>query len=72
MKSLGVLLAGNVTRMGETKNGYGILVVKPLGKLPLERPRNKEEDSTMICFREMEVDGTGSESFPILDFVLAV
>jgi hypothetical protein len=31
--------AGHVARMGEMRNAYRILVGKPEGKRPLERPR---------------------------------
>jgi hypothetical protein len=30
---------GHITRMGEKRNAYRILVVKPEGKTPLGRPR---------------------------------
>jgi hypothetical protein len=32
-------LAGNVARMGETRNAYTILVGKPEGKRPLKRQK---------------------------------
>jgi hypothetical protein len=41
--------------------------MKPLGKLPLEIPKNEQEDNIMMHFRKMEVDGTGSKSFPAVD-----
>jgi hypothetical protein len=39
IKSRRMRRAGNVARMGETKNAYMILVGKPEGKLSLGRPR---------------------------------
>jgi hypothetical protein len=39
IKSRSMRQAGNVARMGETRNAYRILVGKPEGKRPLGRPR---------------------------------
>jgi hypothetical protein len=39
IKSTRMRWAGHVARMGETRNAYRILVGKPEGKKPLERPR---------------------------------
>jgi hypothetical protein len=36
--------AGHVARMGEGRNVYRVLVGKPEGKRPLERPRRRWED----------------------------
>jgi hypothetical protein len=36
--------AGHVARMGEERNVYRVLVGKPEGKRPLERPRRRWED----------------------------
>jgi hypothetical protein len=33
--------AGHVTRMGETRNAYRLLVGKPEGRRPLGRPRRR-------------------------------
>jgi hypothetical protein len=41
MKSRRMRWAGNVARMGETRNAYRILAGKPEGKRPLGRPRRK-------------------------------
>jgi hypothetical protein len=38
IKSRRMRWAGQVTRMGETRNAYSILVRKPKGKRPLGRP----------------------------------
>jgi hypothetical protein len=32
---------GRVSRMGDTRNAYKILVEKPEGKIPLGRPRSR-------------------------------
>jgi hypothetical protein len=39
IKSRRVRWAGHITRMGEKRNAYRILVVKPEGQTPLGRPR---------------------------------
>jgi hypothetical protein len=36
--------AGHVARIGEGRNVYRVLVGKPEGKRPLERPRHRWED----------------------------
>ena len=48
--------AGHVERMGETRNAYGVLVVRPEGKRPLGRLRRRWEDIKMDL-REVEYDG---------------
>jgi hypothetical protein len=45
IKSRRVRWAGNVARMGAKKNAYRILVGKPEGKRPLERPRRRWVDN---------------------------
>jgi hypothetical protein len=37
--------AGHVARMGETRNAYRILVVKPEGKIQLGKPRRRWVDN---------------------------
>jgi hypothetical protein len=44
IKSRGMRWAGNVARMGEGRNVNRILVGKPEGKRPLERPRRRWEN----------------------------
>jgi hypothetical protein len=44
--------AGDVTRMGEARKVYRVLVGKPEGKRPLERPRHKWEDGIRTDLRE--------------------
>jgi hypothetical protein len=38
-------MGGHVARMGEKRNEYRILVGKPEGKRPLERPRRRWVDN---------------------------
>jgi hypothetical protein len=45
--------AGHVTRMGESRNSYRILVGKQEGKRPLGRPRRKWVDNVKIDLREI-------------------
>jgi hypothetical protein len=39
--------------MGEGRNVYRVLVGKPKGKRPLERPRRRWEDGIKMDFREI-------------------
>jgi hypothetical protein len=41
-------LAGHVSRIGEKRNAYRLLVGKPEGKKSLGRPRRRWVDNTMI------------------------
>jgi hypothetical protein len=53
----------HVTRMGEKRNAYRMLVVKPEGKRPLGRPRLRWVANIKIDLREIGWDGmvwTGS------------
>jgi hypothetical protein len=55
--------AGNVARMGEGRNLYRILVGKPEGKRPLERPRRRWEDGikwTLGRLAGVSADSPGS------------
>jgi hypothetical protein len=45
--------AGHVTRMGETRNAYRILVRKPDGKRPLGRRRRRWVDNIKMDLREI-------------------
>jgi hypothetical protein len=49
---------GHVTRMGEKRNAYKILVGKPEGKRPLGRPRRRWVDNIKIYLREIRWDGS--------------
>jgi hypothetical protein len=44
--------AGHVACMGEGRNVYRVLVGKPEGKRPLERPRFRREDGIKMDLRE--------------------
>jgi hypothetical protein len=44
IKSMRMRWAGNVARKGDVRNVYRVLVGKPEGKRPLERPRRRWED----------------------------
>jgi hypothetical protein len=43
--------------MGEKRNAYRILVGKPEGKTPLERPRRRWVDNINMDLREIVWDG---------------
>jgi hypothetical protein len=43
--------AGRVTRMGEVRNAYNILVRKPEGRRPLGRPWRRWEDNIRLDLR---------------------
>jgi hypothetical protein len=45
--------AGHVARIGEEKNVYRVLMGKPEGKRPLERPRHRWEDGIRMDVREI-------------------
>jgi hypothetical protein len=53
IKSRRVRWAGHVACMGEGRNVYRVLVRKPEGKRPLERPRHRWEDRIKIDLREI-------------------
>ena len=44
---------GHVTRMGERRGIYRVLVEKSEGKRPLGRPRRKLEDNIKIDFQKV-------------------
>jgi hypothetical protein len=48
--------AGHVARIGEKKNAYRLMVVKPEGKRPIGRPRHRWVDNTRI---EMDLSKIG-------------
>jgi hypothetical protein len=52
IKSRRMRWAGHVARKGEGRNVYRVLVGKPKGKRPLERPRRRWEDGLKMYLRE--------------------
>jgi hypothetical protein len=57
VKSRRMRQAGHVARIGEERKVYKILVGKPEGKRPLERPKHRWEDGIRMDLREI---GLGS------------
>jgi hypothetical protein len=55
IESRRVRWAGHVAHMGEGRGVYRVLVGRPEGKRPLERPRRRWEDN--INLRERGIDG---------------
>jgi hypothetical protein len=53
IKSRRMRWAGHVARMGEGRNMYRVLVRKPEGKGPLERPRRRWEDGIKMDLSEI-------------------
>jgi hypothetical protein len=53
IKSRRISWAGHVSRMGEKRNAYRILVGKPVGKRPLGRPRRRWEDNIKMDLSEI-------------------
>ena len=49
--------AGHVARMGERRGVYRVLVGKPEGRRPFERPRRRWEDNIKMDLQEV---GCGS------------
>jgi hypothetical protein len=48
--------AGHVARIGEGRDVYRVLVGKPEGKRPLERPRRRWEDNIKLDIRDIGID----------------
>jgi hypothetical protein len=57
IKSRSMRRAVYETRMGEMRSTYKILVIKPKGKRPLERPRSWWKDSIKMDLREVVLEG---------------
>jgi hypothetical protein len=55
IKSRRMWWAGHVARMGEKRNACMLLVRKPEGKRPLERPRHRWVDNIQIDLVEIEL-----------------
>jgi hypothetical protein len=53
IKSRRMRWVGNVARMGEGRNLYRVLVGKPEGKRPLERPRRRRENGIKMDLGEI-------------------
>ncbi|KAJ4428782.1 hypothetical protein ANN_25775 [Periplaneta americana] len=56
IKSRRLRWAGQVARMGESRNAYRVLVGRPKGKRPLGRPRRRWEDNIKMDLREVGYD----------------
>jgi hypothetical protein len=60
VKSRRMRWAGHVARMGEERGVHRVLVGKPEGKRPLERPRRRWEDNIKMDIQEVgRAGGTG-------------
>jgi hypothetical protein len=57
VKSRRVRWAGHVARMGEERKVYKVLVGKPEGKRPLERPRHRWKNGIRMGLREIGIGG---------------
>jgi hypothetical protein len=57
IKSRRMRWAGHVARMGEGRGAYRVLVGRPEGKRPLERPRRRWEDNIKMDLGEIGIDG---------------
>jgi hypothetical protein len=57
IKSRRMRWAGHVALMGEGRGVYSVLVGRPKGKRPLERPRRRGEDNIKMDLRETGIDG---------------
>jgi hypothetical protein len=61
IKSRRLRWAGHVARMGEGRNVYRVLMGKPKGNRPPERPRRRWEDGIKMDLREIGWGGGGIE-----------
>jgi hypothetical protein len=48
---------GKVSRMGDGRSVYRVLVGRPEGKRPLGRPRRRWEDNIQMDLMEIGIDG---------------
>jgi hypothetical protein len=53
IKSRRMRCSGHEARMGEERNVYRVLVGKPEGKRPLDRPRSRRRDGIKMDLREI-------------------
>jgi hypothetical protein len=56
IKSRRMRWAGHVARMGEGRYVYRVLVGKPEGKRPLERPTHRWEDNIKMDLMDVGID----------------
>jgi len=52
-KSRRMRWAGHVARMGEERGVHRVLVGKPVGKRPLEKPRRRWEDNIKMAVQKV-------------------
>jgi len=64
IKSRRMRWAGHVVCMGEERGAYRVLVGKPEGKRPLERPRRRRVDNIRIDLQEV---GCGYMDWPRIE-----
>jgi hypothetical protein len=57
IKSRRMRWEGYVARMGKSGGVYGVLVGKPEGKRPLERPTHRRENNIKMDFQEVGCEG---------------
>jgi len=57
IKSRRMSSAGHVTRMGERRGLYSVLMEKPEGKKPLGRPRHRWKDNIKMDLQEVGSGG---------------
>jgi hypothetical protein len=53
IKSEGIRWAGHVACKGQRTGAYRVLVGKPEGKRPLQRPRHRWEYNIKMCIQEV-------------------
>jgi hypothetical protein len=63
IKSRKMRWAGHVSRMGEERKAYGVLMGKPKGKRPLGRPRHRWKDGLRMDLREIGWSGCRMNPF---------
>ena len=56
LKSRRLRWAGHVALMEQSRNSYWVLVAKPVGKRPIERPRRRFKDNIKIDLRDVGCD----------------
>jgi hypothetical protein len=57
IKSKRMRWAGSMTRMGKGRGVYRVLIRRPEGKRPLERPRRRWEDNIKMDLTETGING---------------